>query len=82
MNETRPKSSNAKKANKAKAKARKAPLLVALQEARYGGGVGDTKATTATKKPASKKAEPKDDSDNKAAPKKPAVEKPVAKKKE
>ena len=36
MNQTRPKSTLAKRANKAKATVRKAPLLAALKEARYG----------------------------------------------
>ncbi len=36
MNQTRPKSKVNKKINKAKAKDRKAPLLAALMEARYG----------------------------------------------
>lgn len=58
MNITRPKSSLPKRANKAKAKLRKAPLLAALQEARYGKPVVKAKAAPVSRKPA-KKAEKK-----------------------
>lgn len=44
MNASRPKSKVSKRVNKAKAKARKAPLLAAMEEARYG-----KKVTTAKK---------------------------------
>ena len=43
MNSSRPKSKLRKRANKAKAKVRKAPLLVALMEARYGKKVAPVK---------------------------------------
>jgi hypothetical protein len=62
MNETRPKSGVSKKVNKAKAKARKAPLLAALQEARYGQKKvaakpsKPAKKVTAAKKAAAKSA--------------------------
>jgi hypothetical protein len=57
MNETRPKSKNSKKLNKSKAKARKAPLLAALQEARYGKKETAKKVTKPSKKTtAAKKA--------------------------
>lgn len=50
MNETRPKSKVSKKLNKAKAKTRKAPLLAALQEARYGQKAEKVKAVRVSKK--------------------------------
>lgn len=56
MNETRPKSKVTKKVNKANAKIRKAPLLEALMEARYGKKAATikhprvSKKTTAAKK--------------------------------
>ncbi len=57
MNATRPKSKVTKKVNKAKAKVRKAPLLAALMEARYGKKVAVTKtAKPAKKTTAAKKA--------------------------
>lgn len=52
MNASRPKSSASKRKNKAKAKIRKAPLLAALHEARYGKKVEKSK-TTKPKKSAS-----------------------------
>lgn len=50
MNETRPKTKVSKKMNKAKAKARKAPLLAALAEARYGKKVEKAKKPRVSKK--------------------------------
>lgn len=44
MNASRPKSKLSKRANKAKAKLRKAPLLAALHEARYGKKAEKVKA--------------------------------------
>lgn len=54
MNITRPKSTPTKRKNKAQAKIRKAPLLAALHEARYGKTVVTTKAAPRTRKPALK----------------------------
>lgn len=57
MNATRPKSKVTKKVNKANAKVRKAPLLAALQEARYGKKTTAVKAAKPSKKvTAAKKA--------------------------
>lgn len=56
MNATRPKSSLRKRANKAKAKVRKASLLTALHEARYGQKAVKAKAAPKARKPAAKKA--------------------------
>jgi|GEM_PF-1359126 len=50
MNATRPKSSLRKRANKAKAKARKVVLLAALDEARYGKKVEKVKAAPRSRK--------------------------------
>lgn len=58
MNASRPKSKLTKRKNKAKAKLRKAPLLAALHEARYGKTVVKAKAAPKARKPA-KKAEKK-----------------------
>jgi hypothetical protein len=55
MNATRPKSSLRKRANKAKSKARKAPLLAALQEARYGKKEAPKKTKPVAKKKAAAK---------------------------
>jgi hypothetical protein len=58
MNSTRPKSKLRKRANKAKAKVRKAILLVTLMEARYGKKVAPVKKARRAKGPrnATKKA--------------------------
>lgn len=73
MNSSRPKSTLRKRANKAKAKARKAPLLLALIEARYGKAVPTVKKArrpAGPKKP-SKKAVAKKVTAAKKAEKKP-----------
>jgi hypothetical protein len=54
MNATRPKSSLRKRANKAKAKDRKAPLLAALMEARYGQKTAKVKAAPKVRKDSKK----------------------------
>lgn len=63
MNATRPKSKPSKRANKAKAKIRKAPLLAALFEARYGKKVEKVKLPprqrNAVEKTAKKVAKPR-----------------------
>ncbi len=56
MNETRPKSKQRKRKNKAQAKVRKAPLLAALQEARYGKKVEKVKTAKPNHKAKSAKA--------------------------
>ncbi|MCC6643359.1 hypothetical protein IT411_01295 [Candidatus Peregrinibacteria bacterium] len=50
MNSSRPKSKLRKRANKAAAKSRKAPLLTALHEARYGKKAEKVKAAPKAKK--------------------------------
>ncbi len=52
MNASRPKSKLRKRANKAKAAARKAPLLAALHEARYGKKADKVKAAPKPKRSA------------------------------
>lgn len=61
MNASRPKSKLRKRANKASAKARKAPLLAALQEARYGKKADKAKVAARPKRSvtAAKKAKSK-----------------------
>ena len=54
MNASRPKSKLRKRANKAKAKLRKAPLLAALHEARYGKKDAKVKAAPRVRKEAKK----------------------------
>ena len=51
MNSSRPKSKLRKRSNKAKAAIRKAPLLVALMEARYGKKVAPVKKARRPKGP-------------------------------
>lgn len=83
MNASRPKSKLSKRKNKAKAKVRKAPLLAALHEARYGKKVVKTKAAPRVRKPAmkaEKKAEKKEA--KKVAVKKATTKKAAAKKAE
>lgn len=54
MNATRPKSAVRKRTNKAKAKARKAPLLAALHEARYGKKTAKVKTAPKVRKESKK----------------------------
>lgn len=83
MNSTRPKSKLRKRVNKSKAKVRKAPLLIALMEARYGKKVAPVKKArrakgprNATKKAVAKKAA----TTKKAAAKKTTTKKAATKK--
>lgn len=72
MNETRPKSKVSKKINKAKAKVRKAPLLAAMMEARYGKRTETVKRPRISKKiqAANKVAKKAKAATRKTAPKK------------
>ena len=83
MNETRPKSLVRKRTNKAKANARKAPLLAALYEARYGKKAEKVKVAKPAHKSKTAKAEKASAGNSKpaAAAKKKAATKKVAAKK-